>query len=326
MEERLTQCCTGCGADLAPELPFCAFCGQTRARERAPQLVAGRFEITGELGRGGMGVVYAARDCTTGAAVALKVLLRERCGDLVARKRFLREIAALAAITHPQLVPIIASGAINGDEGEPDQPYFVSTLLTGESLSAVLERGALSPDRAAAIATDILAALAALHGAHLIHRDVKAANVMLLPDGHAMLLDLGIVRTVGGDETRLTATGQLAGTPEVLAPEQIEDRPLDARTDVYQVGALLLYMLLGHPAFAAESTGSWLFAHRHEEPAATPAERRSAPFLLDCAFRALAKSPRRRFRSASEMAAAIEAARQGRPLPPRRWWRRLWGG
>ncbi len=219
----------------------------------------GPYEVTGELGRGGMGVVYAVRHPQDPRPLALKVLLTqgERSG---AATRFAREAAALAKVSHPHVARIVSVGEA------PQGPFMVLERVAGETLEARLGRGPLEAREAARVLAEVASGLAALHAAGVVHRDVKPDNVMLRPDGSAVLLDLGVAHEA--DAETLTKTGQLVGTPAFMSPEQAvgHHREVDARTDVWGVGATLYAAVVGEPPFVRDSLLELVRAVIHDEP------------------------------------------------------------
>ena len=276
--------------------------------EFQPGDVFAEHRIEGVLGRGGMGIVYRARQLTLDRSVALKLIAEHLASDESFRSRFLREVQAAAAIEHPNVLPVHYAG-------EADGRLFVSMpLVEGGDLHALLaERGRLKPQEAVDLMEQIAAGLDAAHSAGLIHRDVKPANILVDGRGRALLTDFGVAR-LRGAKTTLTATGQMIGTLDYVAPEQIEASGVSERSDVYSLGCVLFEMLTGEAVFAdRESLTAKLSAHLNAEP---PAARRLAPETpeeLDAVIaKAMAKSPDDRFASAGDL---YDAARAALPVP-----------
>ncbi|MGE4145577.1 MAG: protein kinase [Planctomycetota bacterium] len=260
-----------------------------------------------ELGRGGMGVVYEVEHERTRARFALKRLYPG--ADPEERERFAREVEAQLGLAHPGLVRVHAA-----DLARPD-PYLVLDLVSGGSLAErVRARGPLAPAAARRLGLELCDALAYLHERDLLHRDLKPQNVLLDAEGRARLTDFGLVRLRGS--LTLTATGELLGTPAYMPPEQVQDsRSVDARADVYALGAVLYEALAGHPPFRGASTLAVLHAVLEEAPA--PLEQVAPgcpPALARAVARAMAKEPAARPASARALGALLAAEDLG-PAP-----------
>jgi serine/threonine protein kinase/tetratricopeptide (TPR) repeat protein len=271
----------------------------------------GHYAITGKLGQGGMGVVYAARDLRLERAVALKTM-SSLAGDETARKRFWREARAAASVNHPNVCQLYEIGE---DAGEL---FIAMELLEGETLAERLTRGAMSLPEVLPVGLGMLAALQALHARGIVHRDLKPSNVFLTRHG-VKLLDFGLARP--GDpaqaralvsETDLTRTGMMVGTPRYMPPEQVTGEPLDFRSDLFAAGAILFEMLAGRPAFAGRNVVEILHATLYEQPPALTGS--SAVAAADRVIRrALAKRPEDRPESAEAMAEELRAVRLSEP-------------
>ena len=263
--------------------------------------LADRYAIERPLGSGGMATVYLARDLKHDRLVALKVL-RPELGAVLGAERFLSEIRITAQLQHPHIIPLIDSGQTDG------MLWYVLPYISGESLRDRLTReGQLSISETVRIATQIASALDFAHARGVIHRDVKPQNVLLF-EGEAMLADFGIalaVREAGGD--RLTHTGLSLGTPEYMSPEQASgDRRLDARTDVYSLGAVVYEMLAGDPPFTGRNAQAIIARLLTEIPTRVRTLRATVPPGMDEAIaRALAKVPADRFENAGAFAGAL---------------------
>jgi len=267
----------------------------TEARE-----IAG-YRIESEIGRGGMGVVYLATQAFPERKVALKVLSPDFAADPAFRERFVRESSAAASTEHPHIVPIYGAGEADGEL------YLAMRYVEGIDLHSLLERaGPLEPERAARICAEIADALEAAHERGLIHRDVKPGNVLLDTRDHAYLTDFGLIRRTQVD-TGITKTGQFMGTIDYVAPEQIMGGEIDGRADIYSLGCVLYECLTGAPPFRRDSEVATIYAHLHEEPAATDGARGAGPPVEAVAIRAIAKRPDDRFSTAGEMAGALRA-------------------
>jgi serine/threonine-protein kinase len=271
-----------------------------------PGAVFAGCRIEAVAGRGGMGIVYRATQLSLGRPVALKLITPDRAGDPGFRERFERESRIAAAIDHPNVVPVYAAGE------EAGHLYLVMRYVKGTDLQHLLARErTLPPERVAAIACQVGAALDAAHAVGLVHRDVKPANV-LLGGEHAYLADFGLSKAVGSD-TRLTSTGQWIGTADFMAPEQFEGGEVDARADIYALGCVLYDALTGSVPYPRGTVPKTMIAHMQEEPP-RPSEH-GAPLGFDRVIaRALAKDPEDRYPSAGDLGRAANAAAEGRPV------------
>src|SRR5687768_15640312 len=256
--------------------------------------VFARYRVDSMVGRGGMGVVYRATDLSLERPVALKLIAPEFAGDKRFRDRFLKEPRMAASLDHPNVVPIYEAGEHDG------QLYLAMRYVEGRDLKTVLERdGKLPPDRAIAILAQVASALDAAHRRGLVHRDVKPANVLLDEDRHVYLTDFGITKQLGRASTD---TGQMVGTLDYLAPEQIRGESVDERTDCYSLACVLYECLSGTPPFHRQTEAETMWAHMQE----LPAPLRAYPALDPVFQRALAKDRDERQRTCSEV---IEDAR-----------------
>ena len=271
----------------------------------------GRYRLLGELGRGGMGVVYRAEDERLGRPVALKLLPPTRSRDEVATRRLLQEARAAGAIDHPNVCTVYEVG-----EATDGRPYIALACYDGETLAARLERGPLGAEAAVRVARGVASGVAAAHARGIVHRDLKPSNVFLCADGTAKVLDFGIARVPG---VALTRTGHTAGTAEYGAPEQARGHA-DARSDVWALGVVLYEMLTGRRPFAAPYDAAVLYAVLHEDPP-PPSTVADVPAALDAVVaRCLAKDPGARYPDAAALADAlggvlspVEPARRPRP-------------
>ncbi len=271
-----------------------------------PIAVSDRYTLDRELGRGGMAVVYLARDRKHDRPVAIKVLRPEIVAGQ-AGERFLLEIRILARLQHPHILPLLDSGTT----GEaPPRPYFVMPYVEGESLRQRLTReGPLAVPEALRLVRETGEALHYAHGEGLVHRDVKPENV-LLSQGHALVADFGIARAADvADGDRLTRTGMGMGTPAYMSPEQVEgEREVDARADQYSLACVLYELLAGQPPFTGPSLGA-VFSRQLLAPVPPITTLRPAvPGPVRRAIeRALSKIPADRFATVLEFLAALEA-------------------
>ncbi len=273
----------------------------------------GDYVVDRELGRGGMGVVYAATHAGLGKRVAVKVLLTDVSRDAELLERFKNEARAASAIEHPSIVEIHTVGH------EGDAVYIVMELLQGESLAARLRaRGAMSIVDAVGLARQCANALDAAHRVGIVHRDLKPDNVFLVPDievaggERVKLLDFGIAKLVGADTSSSvarTVTGAILGTPHYMSPEQCEGaREVDARSDLYSLGCMLFQMVTGRLPFHSAGIGGLIGMHLHVAPPMLRSIRPDVPLPLDdLVNRLLAKAPEDRIASAAEVSAALQS-------------------
>ncbi|HEU5050947.1 MAG TPA: protein kinase [Gemmatimonadales bacterium] len=301
----------------------------TATIDRLAAALADRYRIERELGQGGMATVYLAHDLRHDRDVAIKVLHPD-LGAALGSDRFLSEIRTTARLQHPHILPLLDSGEAGG------LLYYVMPLVTGETLRSRLERERQLPvDAAVSIAREVADALGYAHGLGVVHRDIKPENI-LLQGGHALVADFGIalaVQQAGGP--RMTQTGLSLGTPQYMSPEQaMGERTVDARSDLYALGAVTYEMLVGEPPFTGPSVQAIVARLVTEEPRPIGIQRKAVPEHVEGAvLRALEKLPADRFATAVEFAAAIAgqgaAARRSAPvalpaIPPARRTRLVW--
>ena len=279
-------------------------------------LLADRYVIERELGRGGMATVYLARDVKHHRRVALKVLDAE-LGASLGTDRFLAEIRVTANMQHPNVLPLFDSGESEG------QLFYVMPFVEGETLRAMLDReGQLPVDQALRIAGAIASALDYAHRHGVIHRDIKPENV-LLSDGVPIVADFGIAKAVsnsrkdGGDTLPgMTQTGLALGTPSYMSPEQAMGESIDGRSDVYALGCMLYEMLSGALPFTGSSAQSVIAKHITMAVPSVRDARTSVPVNVDLAIaRAMAKEPTERFTNPAQFAAALTSAPPVEPMP-----------
>jgi len=278
----------------------------------------GPYEILAAIGAGGMGEVYKARDTRLDRSVAIKILPAHVSADPERRARFEREAKTIAGLNHPHICTLY-------DVGEHDgTTYLVMEHLTGETLAQRLEKGPLPLEQALSVATEIADALAAAHRQGVIHRDLKPGNVMLTKAG-AKLLDFGLAKLKGHGEqpaaahlasaptqsTPLTGEGMIVGTLQYMAPEQLEGKPADARTDLWALGAILYEMVTGKRAFEGTSAASLVGAILEREPTPLGTLQPVTPPSVDrLVRRCLAKSPEDRPDTAHDVADELRWMRE----------------
>jgi len=276
----------------------------------------GPYEIQSQIGAGGMGEVYKARDTRLNRDVALKILPESFANDAERLRRFEQETQAVAALNHPNILAIYDVGT------RDNSPFLVSELLDGESLRSLLDRGPIAQRKAIEYAVQIANGLAAAHDKGIVHRDLKPDNLFICRDGRVKILDFGLAKlatkeTPGVDGATITgqqtAAGVVMGTASYMAPEQVRGGPIDARTDMFSFGVVLYEMLSGKRAFHRDSAPEIMTAILREDipefdagATATPV----SPALERIVRRCLEKSPEQRFQSAKDLAFALEAVSQ----------------
>jgi eukaryotic-like serine/threonine-protein kinase len=288
----------------------------------------GQYLLKERLGAGGMGEVYLAEHILLRRPCALKLIRPERAGDPEHLRRFEREVRLTATLTHPNTVQVFDYG-----HAEDGTFYYVMEYLPGLTLEEIVGRhGPLPPQRAIYFLRQVCGALQEAHAIGLIHRDIKPGNVMVCERGGqhdvVKLLDFGLVLPVVGaaDGEKLTQEGTIAGTPAYMSPEQAgEQENLDARSDIYSLGALAYFLLTGQPPFVCSSAVRTLAAHLYETPAPLTQNRPDVPGDLEAVvLRCLAKHPADRFPDAESLEEALAACRtagQWSAQEAATWWR-----
>src|SRR5437763_1128027 len=277
--------------------------------ELAPGSQFGGYRIESIAGQGGMGVVYRSTQLGLDRTVALKVITPEFAHDPEFRDRFKRESRLAASIEHPNVIPVY-------EAGEHDGVLFLAMrFVAGTDVKSLLTReGRVEPLRAARFVAQIADALDAAHAAGLVHRDVKPANALLATGDHVYLTDFGLTKRAASGSA-LTKTGQMVGTVDYVAPEQVEGDSVDARTDVYSLACVLFHLLTGRVPFEKPSEMAKLFAHVNEAPPAPSDEVPGLPPEVDeVVARGMAKDPDKRFPSAGDLGRAALAAAEHRAI------------
>src|SRR5919199_2185620 len=269
-------------------------------RALVERVLSASYALDREVGRGGMGIVYCAKDKRLKRTVAIKLLPPELAFRSEIRTRFLREAETAAQLSHPNIVPIYSVDESDG------LVYFVMACVDGDNLGKrIHDRGPLPIDETRRILAEVAEALAYAHARSVVHRDIKPDNILLdAADGRALVTDFGIARAViEGSDSRLTATGMAIGTPAYMSPEQSAgDREIDGRSDLYSLGVVAYQMLAGELPFQASSTPAMLVKHLSERP--LPIEQRRPdvpPDLSTIVMRLLEKDPANRFAGAAEL-------------------------
>ncbi|MFI5311537.1 MAG: serine/threonine-protein kinase, partial [Gemmatimonadales bacterium] len=274
-------------------------------RSHVERVLASTYDLDREIGRGGMGIVYRARDKRLKRAVAIKLLPPELAFRSEIRMRFLREAETAAQLSHPSIVPIYSVDEKDG------LVFFVMAFVDGANLAQrIHEHGALDPVEARRIMRDVADALAYAHERGVVHRDIKPDNILLdQQGGRPMVTDFGIARAISDGDARLTATGIAIGTPAFMSPEQSAgDRDLDGRSDLYSLGVVAYQMLSGDLPFNASNTPALLVKHLSERPVPIEERRIDCPGdLARAVMLCLEKRPEDRFPSARALVAALDS-------------------
>ena len=276
------------------------------------QILDERYRILERLGGGGMGSVYRGERVTLGRSVAVKFLLPGlgKRADFV--QRFQREAMAMSKLYHVHCAALYDMGVHEG------APYLVMEYIPGRTLASDLLSGPMTPRRAIHLMRQVLEALRYLHRRNIVHRDLKAHNVMLVAssgeEDFVKLLDFGMAKMMAGERRDITAQGLIVGTASVMSPEQIRQKPVDGRSDVYAAGVMLYEMLVGHKPFQHAEVTTLMMMHLEEPP--TPPRQLIGPDAISPALeavilKALAKDPGDRYQSAEEMAEALAAVSNG---------------
>ena len=271
----------------------------------------GPYEIVSPLGAGGMGEVYRARDMRLERDVAIKVLPANLSSDLSLRQRLEREAKAVSRLSHPNICTLHDIGHQDGVD------FLVMELVEGETLEHRLIKGPLSPEQAVRVAVQIADALAKAHKMGITHRDLKPSNVMLTKTG-AKLMDFGLAKESGpaplavaltamtADQAKLTVEGTIIGTFQYMAPEQLEGKEADPRTDIFALGEVIYEMATGKPAFSGKSRASLIAAIlTAEPPPIIQLQPFTPPALERVVKKCLAKDPDERWQSASDLASEL---------------------
>jgi serine/threonine protein kinase len=277
----------------------------------------GPYEIISPLGAGGMGEVYRASDTRLDREVAIKVLPASLSSDASLKQRLEREAKAVSKLSHPHICTLHDIGHQDGMD------FLVMELLEGETLEQRLTKGPLSSEQTVRYAAQIADALAKAHKKSLTHRDLKPANIMLTKSG-AKLMDFGLAKQAGSaplaaaltemtmEQSKLTGEGTIVGTFQYMAPEQLEGKEADARTDIFALGEVIYEMVAGKPAFSGKSRASLIAAILTTEPQSiTQLQPLTPPVLERVVKKCLAKDPEERWQSASDLASELQWMAEG---------------
>lgn len=292
--------------------------GETRSRDGGSSgfkagTVFGKYELLAEVGRGGMGVVYEARQTDLDRTVALKMILSNRLASDVEVERFYAEARAAGGIRHANIVGIHEVGELNG------QHYFAMDLVRGECLADVIRHGPIDPETAVECLTAVARAVCHLHQHGIVHRDLKPSNILIDDDGVPYVTDFGLAK-VFADDSHRTQTGTIMGTPSYMAPEQAAGSSTEVthRSDVYSLGAILYELLTGRPPFKRDNPLDTLVEVLEGEPTLPTHVNRQIPRELEhICMKCLEKDPERRYESATALADDLDRFLRREPIEAR---------
>jgi len=297
--------CDSCGLDLTATTPSGAIkeSQELTEIEMVRKELQKEYEVIDELGRGGMAIVFKAKETELDREVAIKVLPFSLAFDKEFVERFQREARTSAKLEHPNIIPIYRVGKSGR------VIYFVMKFLRGKPLSSVLAaRGAgLPPAEIRRVLADVCRALAYAHKSGIVHRDIKPDNIMFDEHGHAVVTDFGIAKAASGG--KLTGTGMSIGTPHYMSPEQAKAQALDGRSDIYSLGVVAYQCLTGGVPFDGEDSFSIGYKHIMEELPTPPLENAEKRQLFEIVKKMMAKLPEQRFQNAEELIGVLEGGR-----------------
>lgn len=295
---------------------------KSSAPENASGTQLGDYEILDELGRGGMGVVYKARQVTLGRNVALKMIRSGALASEIDVQRFHLEAQAAGRLSHPAIVQVYQVGELGGDH------FFSMEYIEGETLSQYAQTNALTPTDTAQLVKQIAEAIHFAHEHGVLHRDLKPSNIMLDADRNPRITDFGLAKDMNSED-QLTSTGSALGTPSYMPPEQAQARRDDitARSDIYSLGAILYSLIAGRPPFRAKSLVGLLMMVIHDEPTPPRDHNANCPRDLEAiCLKCLQKDPEDRYATAQELADDLTRFLNGERVNARRsrWYDRAW--
>ena len=307
--------CPSCQAANEPTAESCIGCGKSLYALTRGGVLSGRYEVLDILGKGGMGMVYKARDLELNETVALKVLRSDLAGTEEMATRFRTEIKLARKVSHPGVCRIHDYGR------EGHLTYIVMEFLEGTDLKQELKAlGALPPDQAFDVAIQIAEGVDAVHRVGIVHRDLKTSNVMKTVGGAVKLMDFGIAKSFGSDATAgATASGHVVGTPEYMSPEQAKAETIDVRSDVYALGIVIFELFTGDVPFRGDTPLNTLLKHLQDPPPLEgPSALRLPPPLVPVLRKALAKTAAERQATVRELIKDLEQVRAqtAAPIPP----------
>lgn len=305
-----------------------------------PGAVLGHYRIIGEIGAGGMGIVYKCLDARLDRLVALKVLPAEAVADTERRRRFAQEAKAASALNHPNIITVYDIGSAEGFE------FIAMEYVEGRTLDKTIGRHGIPLKRALVYAVQMADALGKAHAAGIIHRDLKPSNIMITNEDQVKILDFGLAKLTATSRSAETGStlstletftrkGELLGTPAYMAPEQVEGKGVDARSDIFSFGSVLYQMLTGHPPFRGETAMASMMAILREEPTPLSQIRPEIPGKVERALmRCLRKEPQQRWQGMHDLKLLLQDLQEeadsdertavaSAPIRKKRQW--LWG-
>ncbi len=315
--------CPKCHADNPDTSRFCGSCATLLSQDRPPidsltktiqtsahvlskgTLIAGKYRIVDEIGRGGMGIVYKAEDIILQRIVALKFLPAQWTADPEARERFIHEARAASALDHPNICNIHEIGG-----AEDDRMYIAMAFYEGKSLREKIKEGPLKQEEALGIAIQAATGMAKAHQKGIVHRDIKPANMLITSDGVVKILDFGLAKLAG--QVKLTREGTTVGTVAYMSPEQAKGEAVDQRTDIWSLGVVLYEMLSGVLPFKGDYEQTLIHSILQQEPERLGRLRKDLPAGLEnIVFKLLSKNPADRYQSMDELLEDLRSVAEG---------------
>ncbi|MDQ1513102.1 MAG: eukaryotic-like serine/threonine-protein kinase [Microbacteriaceae bacterium] len=284
--------------------------------EAGERLLAGRYRVEQRIGRGGMAEVHLGTDTRLGRRVAIKLLRSSLANDPTFRMRFRQEAQAASRMTHPTIVRVFDAGeetVLESGGGEAQLPFIVMEFVDGKLLKDLIQDGPMTPAEAGHIISGILTALEYSHAAGVVHRDIKPGNIMVTRTGQVKVMDFGIARAISDSSATVAQTTAILGTAQYFSPEQAKGETVDSRSDLYSTAIVLFEMLTGRAPFRGDSPIAVAYQHVSEQPNAPSSLNPKLTHEMDAVvLRGLEKDKTRRYQSAADFRADVEAVVAGR--------------